>query len=90
MPKKVQRDPFDLVVYAFGILTPLFELPQLWDIYSNRSAENVSLITWAFFLIDNLVWIIYGIRKREWPVLITSVIYEIIEVIIVVGIVMYS
>src|SRR6187402_186400 len=67
-----QRDPFDYVVYVFSFITPLFELPQLWEIYSSHSAENVSLTTWAFFCVDNLVWMAYGFRKKQWPVFVSS------------------
>ena len=88
--RKKQREPFNYVVYFFGIATPLFELPQLWQIYANHAAENVSLTTWAFFCIDNLVWIAYAWRKKDWPLLLTSIIYEIIEVGIVIGILQYS
>jgi len=84
------RDPFDYVIYFFGVVTPLFELPQLWDIYSSHSAQHVSLTTWAFFCIDNLAWIFYALRKKEWPLLLTTVLYEIIEIAIVVGIIRYS
>jgi|SRR4051812_19867781 uncharacterized protein with PQ loop repeat len=88
-PKK-HRDMFDYVVYFFMIATPLFELPQLLAIYGKHSAENVSLATWAFFCVDNIVWMIYGVRKQEWPVFFTSALYTIMEVAIVVGILLYS
>jgi len=88
--RRKQRDPFDLVVYFFGVATPLFELPQLWTIFSKHNATNVSLATWAFFCIDNLVWMAYGLRKKEWPLFLTSALYEIIEVAIVAGILLYS
>jgi uncharacterized protein with PQ loop repeat len=87
---KKSRDPFDYVVYAFSFITPLFELPQLWEIYSNHSAENVSLTTWVFFCVDNLVWMIYGFRKKEWPIFLTSAIYQVFEVAIVIGILLYN
>lgn len=87
---KKTKDPFDYVVYTFGVVTPLFELPQLWIIYSKHTAQNISLATWAFFSIDNLVWLAYAIRKKDWPLIITSIIYETLEVIIVIGIILYS
>jgi uncharacterized protein with PQ loop repeat len=87
---KKQRDSFDYVVYFFGVATPLFELPQLWQIYSHHAAKDVSLTTWAFFCIDNFVWMAYAWRKRAWPLLLTSILYEIIEAAIVIGVLMYS
>lgn len=91
-PKKTgnkKRSSIEYIIYFFAFVTPLFELPQLVDIYTKKSAEDVSLLTWGFFLLDNFVWIAYGLRKREWPVVITSIAYEIIEIAIVVGIIIY-
>ncbi len=91
--KKVQSTPqqklFDYIVYFFTIATPLFELPQAYAIYANRSAEDVSLLTWGFFLVDNVVWIIYAIKRRVLPLLITTSLYLLMELIIVVGIIIY-
>jgi len=88
-PKK-HREPFDYVVYFFMIATPLFELPQLLTIFRNRDATNISLATWAFFCVDNIVWMMYGYRKKEWPLFFTSALYCVMEVGIVIGIVLYS
>lgn len=87
---KPAKDPFDYVVYFFSILAPLFEIPQLWEIYANKSAEDVSSATWMFFLVDNVVWIIYGVKRRAWPIIISSLLYLVIEGAIVVGILTYS
>lgn len=72
------------------VATPLFELPQAYTIYAHRDATNVSLWTWLFFCIDNFVWMTYGWRQKELPVFLTSALYELIEVSIVAGIIMYS
>lgn len=91
--KKIHKTPkkeiFDYIVYFFTIATPLFELPQAYAIYANRSAEDVSLLTWSFFLIDNFVWIIYALKRKVIPLLVTTALYLILEIIIVVGIILY-
>jgi len=86
---KPQRGLFDYLVYFFMVATPLFEFPQVAAIYRHRSAEDVSLTTWLFFCVDNCVWMIYGLRKKEWPVFFTSLLYEVMEVAIVIGIILY-
>lgn len=92
--KKAHAQPkkefFDYIVYFFTIATPLFELPQAHAIYTGQSAEDVSLLTWGFFLLDNFVWIIYALKRRIIPLLVTTAIYLIVELVIVVGIIMYS
>lgn len=83
------KDFFEYVVYIFTIVTPLLETPQALEIYMRHSARDVSPWTWGFFCIDNLVWIVYAARKHWWPVLLTSTLYEIIEVSIFIGILLY-
>ena len=72
------------------VATPLFELPQAWAIYGTHHAENVSLTTWGFFSFANIAWIIYAVRNKYWPLVVTSSLYMIIEVAIVIGIIIYT
>jgi len=88
--QKKQREPFDYIIYFFTVATPLFEFPQAITIYAHHSAQDVSIWTWGFFVIDNLVWIIYGLRRNLRPVFISSLLYLIIEASIVIGILRYS
>jgi uncharacterized protein with PQ loop repeat len=88
--KKARKDPFEYIIYFFTVATPLFEIPQAITIYARHNAGSVSIYTWSFFLIDNIVWIIYGFRKKLKPLFVTSVLYFIIEVTVVIGIIRYS
>jgi uncharacterized protein with PQ loop repeat len=88
--KSVPKHFFDYVVYFFTIATPLFELPQAITIYSTHNAESVSLTTWSFFLLDNIIWIIYALKRRIMPLLISTILYLLFELLIVVGILLYS
>ncbi len=87
---KKHKEPFDYVVYFFTIATPLFELPQAYAIFSNHSAAGVSIWTWGFFCLAGVVWMIYAIRHKLLPLLVTNILYLVIESAIVVGIFMYS
>jgi len=88
--RKSKKTAFDYVVYFFMIATPLFELPQAWNIYTHRSAGAVSISTWGFFALASVVWATYAIREKLLPVFVTSALYVVIELTIVVGIIRYS
>jgi len=88
--KNKQTESFDLLLYFFVFTTPLFEIPQAYAIYSNKSAENVSTLTWSYFLATNVVWLIYGIRRKLWPIILSYALYMVVEGIIVIGILRYS
>lgn len=83
------QDFFDILAYFFTFATPLFEVPQAIEIFANQSAQDVSLWTWGFFCIDNIVWIVYAWRRKLWLLLITSILYEAVEIAILVGILIY-
>ena len=72
------------------VATPLFELPQAWDIYSTQSAQDVSLTTWGFFWFVNFAWIVYAIRNKLKILVAIYVLYFVIELAIVVGIILYT
>lgn len=84
------KQPFDYVVYFFMIATPLFELPQLYSIYSTQDASGVSVFTWGFFLLASIVWFVYALKKRLLPLIVTNSLYFVIELVIVAGIFMYQ
>jgi uncharacterized protein with PQ loop repeat len=88
--RKKPKDFLDYTLYVFMVATPLFEIPQAWDIFSKHSAEDVSLTTWGFFVVSSVAWITYAVRNKIWPLMIAYTLYLIIEAIIVVGILIYS
>ncbi len=84
------KDAFNYLVYFFMIATPLFELPQLIDIFSRHSASGISIWTWGFFLLSSVVWFIYSVRQKLIPIMMSNILYFLIEVGIVAGIIMYQ
>jgi len=88
--KAKHREPFDYIVYFFMVATPLFELPQAYDIHSSRNAESVSIFTWGFFFVDNFVWLTYAIKRKLKPLIFMYSMYILVEASIVIGIILYS
>lgn len=87
---KKQVDQIDKFVYIFAFGAPFFEIPQLYTIFSQQSAENVSLVTWGFFTISSLAWLIYSIHHGLRPMIISYSLFLAVELLIVIGIFLYS
>lgn len=87
---KKKKDILDYMVYFFMVATPLFELPQLWSIFSAQSAANVSVATWVFFFFASFVWFFYGLRRKIMPMMVANSLYIFIEGFILLGIWLYS
>ena len=88
--QKPKKQFFDYFLYFFMVATPLFELPQAYAIYKHQNADNISLSTWGFFVLSSVAWIIYAVRNKLKPLIITYILYICIEGSIVIGILIYG
>ncbi len=80
----------DKFVMILAMVSPLFEIPQLVEIYSTKSAGSVSLLTWSFFVFMSIPWLIYGIAHKAKPIIILYSLWFLIDSVILVGILIYS
>ncbi len=64
-------------------------IPQALTIWSNKSAANVSLITWIFFMLADIAWISYGVRNKIRPLIFGHSFYFVVESTVVLGILLY-
>jgi uncharacterized protein with PQ loop repeat len=85
---KKQAKPLlvDRLVYLAAIVEPLFSLPQLYQVWHNRSAGSVSILSWLGFEVMTLIWLWYGIVHREKMILIYQGLFFIIDGSVLVGV----
>ena len=50
------------LVGAVGIASGAAYLPQAVRIWKRRSSDDVSVLTYLFFLLGQVIWLTYGIR----------------------------
>jgi len=53
-----------------GIATGAAYVPQALRIWKRKSSEDVSVVTYLLFLGGQLVYLLYGIRFRQTPIVI--------------------
>lgn len=83
---KKQVEAFALVA---AILQPLTTIPQIITIYGNKSAADVSLITWLCYLFFGVTFLVYGIVFKLRPIWIGQIIWVTMQATVVVGILIY-
>lgn len=66
--------PFDqllsALVSAVGIATGAAYLPQAVRIWKRKSSDDVSILTYLLFLGGQAVYLVYGIRFRQLPIVV--------------------
>ncbi len=80
----------DKFMYIIAIIIPLMTIPQVLLIWINKSAQNISLISWCAFLFSAICWLIYSILHKEKPLIANSILWIILEVFVIVGVIIYA
>ena len=87
---QTEKHVIDKSMSIAAIIHPLTATPQIYDIYSTRSAAGVSLWTWLGFMILGLIFLAYGVSHRLKPIIVTQILWFIVDFLIVTGIILYK
>lgn len=58
--------------FVAGACTTAAFVPQVLKTWRTRSAEDVSLATFAIFGFGVLLWLVYGLYIDSWPIVIAN------------------
>lgn len=88
--KRASSRLVDRLVYLAAIVEPLFSIPQAYQIYHERAAANVSVLSWLGFEIMTLIWLWYGVVHKEKMILIYQGLFFIVDGSVLVGAVYFG
>lgn len=81
---------FDRVLLTIAVIGPLTALPQVWNVYANHAVAGLSLTSWSLWAFFNLFWVMYGFVHKEKPIVITYILWFIMNLSVAIGILLYS
>lgn len=92
---KLRRTPpyhifLDKLTFVAGVIGPFTVVPQIYSIFATKSAAGVSLMTWALIFIVTFPWILYGVAHKEKSIIVSFILWEIANLLVVVGVVLYG
>ena len=73
----------DRAIYVVSIFGPIMTLPQLFKIWTLKSAIGISITSWIAFLVVAIFWLIYGMMHNEKPIIFSSILWTIAQVAVV-------
>ena len=76
---------FSLLATIFGTLASLGIFSQVYKIFKRKSAEDVSIITFFFLAIAALIWILYGIEIKSFPIIFANIIGLVNMLLVIIG-----
>lgn len=62
----------DILGYVAGAITAFTFLPQVIKTWKDKSAKDISLMMFVIAAANEVLWIIYGIEKSDWVIILTN------------------
>lgn len=84
--RKKPKKALDQAVLFVAITEPLMTIPQIVQIYGSHDT-GVSVLTWALYLGASFVWLVYGLKTRNLPIIITDALWIIVETVVILGVI---
>lgn len=67
--------------------TMAMTVPQVLTIWVNQNAAGVSLISWSAYLLSAIVWLFYGLRRRNATIYLPCIGWIILDSAVVIGVI---
>jgi MtN3 and saliva related transmembrane protein len=64
-------EAFKIFVTIMGVVMSLGYYPQVYKIWKNKDAANISIPTFVIFSLGTLTWLIYGIVLGDRPIVLS-------------------
>ena len=61
-----------LIGYVAALCSMSSFTPQAWKIIKTRDTSGISAPMYAITVVGFAAWLIFGIMKSEWPIIITN------------------
>lgn len=79
-----------LLTLFVGLIMSFSNIPQIYKIYSRKSAKDISKITYLMVTMGSAVWLWYGLVQKDIPLIATQFFTTIFFFIIFLGAVVYG
>ena len=76
---------FDRLVLVISVIYPFSALAQVVAVFSGKT-DGVALLSWVFFFICATLFLIYGVRRRVMPMIVSNSIWMVMDALVVIGI----
>lgn len=75
-------DFLEIIGLAAAVLTTAANIPQAVKMIRTHSTKSISTATYALLLTGFILWIIYGIKKDDLPIILANGVSALIATII--------
>lgn len=82
--KKHKKTTLELLVNFAIVFGPAMTIPQVYDIWI-LSKKDVSTLSWVAYLLTSIIWLFYGLKQKDKPIIVVQALWVVLSVMIIVG-----
>ena len=80
----------DKIMMGVALIGPLATLPQVYQVFMTQDTKGLSLVTWTVWVLLSCVWLVYGLLHKEMPIVLSNLIYIVLQGAVVSAILLYN
>jgi uncharacterized protein with PQ loop repeat len=73
-----------------SVFTLLMTVPQVLTIWVGHQAAGVSIVSWSAYLLSAVLWLFYGIQKRDRNIYLPCIGWIALDAAVIAGAVVYG
>lgn len=73
-----------IIGIAAGVLTASSLIPQVVKTFKEKKAEDVSLLMLFILQAGIILWIIYGVKREDLPIILTNSVSLLVNILMVI------
>ena len=74
----------DIIGYIAASIVIITPIPQLYKIIKTKSSKDISILTYIFLLLAQILFIFYGLLKKDFIIIFTNITSSFITTFIVI------
>jgi MtN3 and saliva related transmembrane protein len=83
-------DFIDIIGLFAGICVTVSVIPQIIKVWRTKKVKQISLLTFSVLTFGIAIWVVYGILKKDFPIIITNSVSLFLNLIMVYFLIYYE
>ena len=75
---------------SLSIFTMVMTIPQVLTIWVSHRAAGISMVSWGAYLVSAVVWLWYGLQKRDRNIYLPCLGWILLDSAVIVGALVYG
>lgn len=80
---------FDSFMYTIALASPLSLVPQVVQVFVQHNVAGLSITTWFLLTATNALWAGYGVVHKLRPLMLSSLLFALLDGMVVFGALYY-